>query len=114
MQKAKYIRKRGGICIFIKQSLSSYVSFLESDSDYVLWLRISKEAYQTDQDIFIGAIYIPPNDSRFYTPNEIEQFNVEIINMCVLKKYVLLIGDFNARTQDKQYSLKKMNFSVNI
>ena len=109
-RKQKYVRKSGGLGIFIKQSLSSYVSFLESDSDYVLWLSISKEAYQTDEDFFIGAIYIPPNDSRFYNPNEIEQFNVEVTNMCVSNKYVLLMGDFNARTQNKQDFLEEDEF----
>ena len=60
------------IRFFVEQSLSSYVSFLESDSDYVLWLSINKEAFQTDQDIFIGAIYISPHDLKFYNPNETE------------------------------------------
>ena len=83
-------------------SLSPYVSFVESDSDYVLWLSISKKAYTTDEDIIVGAIYIPPADSRFYNPDEIEQFNVEITTMCVSNKYVLLMGDFNARTHNKQ------------
>ena len=39
----KYIRKSGGIGVFVKQSLSSLVSFVESYSDYVLWLSISKK-----------------------------------------------------------------------
>ena len=38
----------------------------------------------------MGVIYIPPTDSRFYNPGEIEQFNVEVINMCVSNKCVLL------------------------
>ena len=101
-RKQKYIRKSGGIGVFVKQSLPSYVSFVDSDSDYVLWLSISKKAYKSDEDIYAGAIYIPPNDSRFYNSDEIEQFNVEITNMYVSNKYVLLMGVFNARPHNKQ------------
>ena len=73
--------------MFLLNSYCHHVSFVESDSDYVLWLIISKKAYKTNEDIYEGAIYIPPNDSRFYKSDEIEQFNVEITNMCVSNKY---------------------------
>ena len=39
-----------------------------------------------------------------------ENFNVEIRNMCISNKYVLLLGDFNARTQNKQYFLEEDRF----
>ena len=55
-------------------------------------------------------MYIPPNDSRFYNSDEIEQFNVEITNMCVSNKYVLLMGDWNARTNNKQDFLDEDEF----
>lgn len=85
-RKQKYKRKSGGIGVFVKQSLFPHVSLIESDSDYVLWLSISKRVFNTDEDIYLGAIYIPPNDSRFYSPDEIENFEVEITNMCVENK----------------------------
>ena len=109
-RKQKYIRKSGGIGVLVKQSLSPYVSFVESDSDYDLWLSISKNAYTTDEDIIVEAIYIPPADSRFYNPDEIEQFNVKITNMCDSNKCVLLMGDFNARTHNKQDYMDEDHF----
>lgn len=65
-RKQKHIRKSGGIGIFVKQRLFQHVSLIESDSDYVLWVSISKKVFNTDEDIYVGAIYIPPNDSKFY------------------------------------------------
>lgn len=109
-RKQKYIRKSGGIGVFVKQSLSPHVSLIESDSDYVLWLSISKKVFNTDENIYVGAIYIPPNDSKFYNLDEIENFNIEITNMCVSNKYVLLMGDFNARTHNKQDFLEEDKF----
>ena len=98
-RKQKYIRKSGGIGVFVKQSLPSYVSFVEYHSDYVLWLM-------PDEDIYAGAIYIPPYDSRFYNSDEI----VEITNIYVSNKYVLLMGDFNARPHNKQDFLDEDEF----
>ena len=87
--KQKYIRKSGGIGVFVKQSFS-HISQIESDSDYVLCFSISKEVFNTYQNIYVGAVYIPLNESRFYNPDEIEKFNVEITNMTISNKYVLL------------------------
>ena len=97
-----YICKSGGIGIFVKQPLFQHISLLESD--YVLWVSISKKVFNTDEDIYVGAIYIPPNDSKFYNSNEMENFKVEITSMCVSNKYVILMGDFNARTKKKRFS----------
>lgn len=97
-RKQAYIRKSGGIGVFIKQTISSYVSIVESDSDYVMWFKISKTLFKTDEDILFGAVYVPPSDSRFNNADEIDMFEIEVINTCILYKYVFLLGDFNART----------------
>ena len=50
-----------------------------------------------NDDSFIGAIYIPSRDSKFYTNDEFDLFNAEVSEMCTSHNYVLLIDDFNAR-----------------
>ena len=40
----------------------------------------------TDEDFILGVTHIPPIDTRFYKPSEIDQFIVEITNMCVSNK----------------------------
>ena len=97
-RKQKFFRKSGGIGVFVKNHLSPYVSLIESDSDYILWVKLNKKFNQIDQDIIFGAVYLPPSDSRFNTPDELENFEIEITNMCVSQKYVILMGDFNSRT----------------
>ena len=49
-----------------------------------------------------GAVYTPPSDSRFNMQDEMDMFEVEISSMCISHKYVLLLGDFNARIQTKE------------
>ena len=62
--RKKVNRKSGGIIIIFKKYLSKYINFLQSESEYVQWVEISKRSYkhnnQNDQ-ILIGCIYIPPD-----------------------------------------------------
>ena len=101
-RKQKYVRKSGGIGIFVKDSIMQYISLVESDSDYILWFKLCKAYTQTDEDLFFGIVYLPPAESRFNNKDELDLFEVEITNMCVLHKYIFLMGDFNARTQTKK------------
>ena len=87
--------------IFVKDFISPYISLVESDSDYILWFRLCKSFLQADEDLFFGIVYLPPSESRFNNSDELDLFEIEITNMCVLHKYVFLMGDFNARTQTK-------------
>ena len=86
----------------MKESISPYISVIESDSDYILWLKLSKSFLQTDEDFIFGVVYIPPTDSRFNNSDELDLFEVEITSMCISHRNVFLMGDFNARTQNKE------------
>ena len=113
-RRQNFFRKSGGIGVFVKNYLSPYVSLVESDSDYILWVKLNKKFTQIDQDIIFGAVYLPPSDSRFNTPDELENFEIEITNMCVSQKYVILMGDFNSRTGNKQDFLDADNFLADL
>ena len=99
-RRQKYLRKSGGIGVFIKDDVYDSVTVLETPSDYIMWLKLSKKDFSLDDDIILGIIYQPPENSRFYTDNENEIFEVEITATCIRHKYVYLLGDLNARTSD--------------
>ena len=40
-RKQSYLRKSGGIGVFIKDEIFPYVTAIESDSDYIFWFKIS-------------------------------------------------------------------------
>ena len=101
VRKQRYLRKSGGIGVFVRNCLFKHVSLVESDSDYILWFKLNKSVFKTEEDLHFGAVYIPPGDSRFNTAEELSVFDVEISNMCIAHKYVHLIGDFNARVADQ-------------
>ena len=79
----------------------SKMTCILTDSDYILWFQISKLFLKTDEDFVFGVIYVPPSESRFNNQDELDIFVVEICNTCILYKYVCLLGDFNARTHNK-------------
>ena len=55
---------------------------------------------KTDDDFVFGAIYVLTSDSRFNNQEELDLFEVEMCNNIVYK-FVCLLGDFNARTHNK-------------
>ena len=49
------------------------------------------------QDLILGSIYIPPENSRFYSPDELNILEDELSSYCNNNKYVFLAGDANSR-----------------
>ena len=89
----------GGISIAIKNQLIPYVKEIETSSNHVLWVQIKKEMVKTKDDLIIGACYIPPANSRYYTPDAFIEIEAEMTDYFYKEKSILLIGDLNAKTQ---------------
>ena len=64
------------------------------------WLELSKQCLGTDQDIMIATVYtcIPPQTSRFFSEDEYDLFEQEIVSVRNNYEYTYLLGDFNAQT----------------
>ena len=63
-RKQKYYRKSGGLGVFIHESLSKHEEVIETDSDYILWIKLCKSFHALHEDIVFGVAYIPPIQSR--------------------------------------------------
>lgn len=95
-RKQKYRRKSGGIGILVKNTIVHSVSVIDCSSEYILCLKF-KQATHTDP-VIIGAIYVPPENSRFINEDLLIQFEDVISELCSNYKHVYLLGDFNGRT----------------
>ena len=93
-----YVRKSGGIDLFVKDFISTHISSVESDSDYIMWFRLSKTFLQTDEDLVFGIVYLPPNESKFNNSDELDLFEVEITNISVLHKFIFLMDKLKKNT----------------
>ena len=54
----------------VRDSLVNFVSIIDSKSEYIAWLKICKQCLGVDQDVVIATVYIPPQQSRFFSDDE--------------------------------------------
>ena len=97
-RKRPYLRKSGGISIYFKNKFSNFLKIIETESDYVLWVEISKILTQTEENVILGVVYIPPENSNYYNEDEFLILENEILSFSSENKFVPLSGDFNAKT----------------
>ncbi|CAG2195708.1 unnamed protein product [Mytilus edulis] len=97
-RKTKSKVKSGGIAFGYKEKYEKQVHLIETESKLVLWLKISAEIFGTVEDVLIGSIYIPPENSLYKIPDAINELEQEFLNFSLNYKYILLTGDFNSRT----------------
>ena len=57
--------RSGGIAVLVKDHIVKYTTVINTESPYVLWLRISKSLFNLDKDVCFGIIYIPPEGSKY-------------------------------------------------
>ena len=77
-------------------------------------IELSKELFKLDENIILGTVYIPPECSNFFNDDELSQMESEITSFCSSHKYVLLSGDFNARTAEMRDYKECDNFLADL
>ena len=92
------IRRSGGIAIYVKQELSPFVHLIDSPCLAVLWMSCNGSVLNLQQNILIGAIYIPPESSKYSSPDIFLQIEQDILSHSVDYPYLAIIGDANSRT----------------
>ena len=72
---------------FVRNHLTKFVKIIDSSSEYISWIKIAKQFHNFSEDILIGAVYIPPQQSKFFNEDEYEFFEQEIASACSSDKY---------------------------
>lgn len=96
-------RNNGGIIVFVKNSISKGVSKQHSASDDLLWLKLSKNFFNCEKDMFLCTAYLAPQTSTFFTWQDIDILDVlerETEKYSNLG-FVTICGDLNSRTKCK-------------
>ena len=99
-RKQKFIRKSGGTGIFYRNRFEGKVKIIDTESDYILWVKFEKTLFGTEEDPAFGVLYIPPAQSRFLNDDEYSNLETEITTMCGRSSFICLTGDMNARTSE--------------
>ena len=69
-RQQKFYRRSGRTVFLVRDSLVKFVAIIESKSEYIALLKLSKQCLGTDQDIMTATVYIPPQTSRFFSEDE--------------------------------------------
>ena len=65
-RKQKTIKRSGGIATFINNNVSNHFSEIPTDCEYVQWFKVSHSFTQTEEDLILGTIYIPPENTKYF------------------------------------------------
>lgn len=96
--KKKTNKRSGGIATLVKKEFTKYFRILPTDCEYVQWFKFSNVSFNVEEDVVFGADYLPPENTKYLSQNIFDMFYSEIEHFNNTNKYVLLMGDFNART----------------
>ena len=94
----EYKRKSGGIGIYVRSSLSMYIKVESCSSEYILWVSVDRPISGLQEKLMLGTIYIPPENSRFFTQDEFDSFENSVSDACCNHKYVIITCDANSKT----------------
>ena len=72
------------------------------------------KAHILDKDILIGALYVSPQQLKFFNDDEFDLFEQEILTSCTKDCYVILTRDFNTQTSNLQDFTSADNFLWSI
>ena len=86
---------------------SKAVLILEDKSNHerdILWIKLDKKVFNTENDTFVGGIYIPPANSNYLKFNNIDMFSILYKDIAQSNSLgsVITCGDFNSRSGSLQ------------
>lgn len=93
-------RHYGGLAILRKNYLKNYIKILPTSCKDYQWLRFDKHFFNLQSDLYLCAVYIPPENSSYTQKlnyDILETIEKDVLNFKT-KGEILICGDFNART----------------
>ena len=73
---------------------------------------IDKEILNCSSNILLGCIYLPPENTKYTSPDAMNEIESEMTSIADDCNFVSLIGDFNAKTGDlEDFTGKDENLS---
>ena len=91
-------RHYGGLALLIRKTLRSGIKFLKNSSSEFQWVKLLKEYFSLDKDIFLCFSYISP--CSFQNKSDSDSFEAIKRDINIFKNdgNIFICGDLNART----------------
>ena len=106
---------KGGIAIFIHNSIKKGVSYKKSKSVDLIWCILDKGFFSFRRDVYIGLFYASPVGSNWHNKSGTDPYVILEADVATykFKGDIILMGDFNARTSIRS-ELSRFNLSQSI
>ena len=93
----KMCKKSCGIVIIYKSKLENCLSFIQSESQFVQWVKISNVAFDLQNDIILGCVCVEV--SKYSNSESFDEIEKELIALSKdSNMYSAIVSDFNAKT----------------
>lgn len=98
--REKCTRKCGGIIIIIiyKSQIDKFLEFPVSKSSFVQWLRINNYFLNILENLVIGCVYVPPENTKYSSPEAFDEMESVMFQIVKEGEYTGILGDCNAKT----------------
>ena len=102
----KAIRHSGGITILVKNCFRPGIKLVKDEEGFI-WFKLLKSFFELDNDLFVCAAYIPPQNTTRRISNKTDYW--ENLTKSIIdynsKGNILITGDLNARVGINKYEL---------
>ena len=90
----------GGIIILLKNSIKPGIKIIKNTSSEIQWIRLTKEFFGFEKDLYICFTYFAPSNSSYVTRNNLDVLQILEHNVTEYSQIgnVIICGDLNART----------------
>ena len=96
-------RYYGGLGIFRKTIIKDHIKIIQGMHKDFLWIKFEKDFFKLKNDLYLCAAYIPPSNSSYTQKLDHDLTDLIEKDLLVYKQKgdVLILGDLNARTSNK-------------
>lgn len=102
-------RNSGGIAIYYRDCYVDKIQLVKSDNRGIIWVKLLKQYFGFDKDVYLCLCYIPPENSGLYKKQQSELYSVDMYSMfnddvLIYRDLgdIFIMGDFNTRVGEKQ------------
>lgn len=85
-----------------RKSLETFLEFPNTECEYVQWLKIKKGLLFEDKDVLLGCVYLPPENTKYTSPEAFEAIDDEFNKLATASTYGAFLGDFNSKIRKLQ------------
>jgi len=109
---SKHGRRSGGIVCLLHKNVERFFTRVECHYDNIIVFRVCKSLFDTERDILLFNVYVPPQNSPVYDAVDYQN-GIDNLGQCISEMLevhgecaLCLCGDFNARTGNNNTNIK--------